>query len=308
MKSAFQLFFTITHLLFYFNLSGQGNDETLTYTVTNTWLEGNTDSQSMTILQSGEKAVAMIDGRKPKQVSDPALGIKSARPDRNMPLLIDLIGDPAPIRAGDRFSYVAESDAVITSLTYSLEKGKDKQTIEGHKTDHYILNVAVEWTYTSNGQESIGVSNGKADLWIAKKLPFSWLTYTVTDGFYQMAAVPLSYLHPDISQFLLMHFKEDLKKYGLLLKAHVESEQSVKSEGFSMNNRFVRELTVSELETESGPMPKIPDLPLVSEDQYKDLLGWLFTAGDMCEEEQGQLESFSVTPADQNPTWLLHCR
>ena len=267
------------------------NSQDLSYTVSVQWLEGAEDSVGLYVSQSGDKASASFEvGGKLTQVSDLQAGIRSASLNSDMGVLLDEIGTMKPLKEGDAMDLGFGQTGIVKSFTYSLSKGNNKQTIEGQKTDHYVLSVKLEWGQVrEDGVEITGISSGKSDLWISKKLPFSWLPYTLSSGNYAKSAVPLSFLHPEIAGFLLNHFSEELSGMGLLLKARSEVTQRQVSDSFDSSNKYVKEVSIGNIDTNAEVQVEIPDMEIMSQDLFANIMVWLFISRDYCGEPSGAI-------------------
>lgn len=296
--------------------------QNLSYKFNAVWLEGTEASTSLMINQTGSKAVAIsTTNGNPVQASDPSAGIKAAKIENKMALMVDAMGQSSGYKPGDILveGFAENSTATVTSFTYSLEKGKEKQTLEGQKTEHYILSAKLEVSVVDDqGNKSTNVEAGTADLWVAKKLPFSWLPYTLANNNFRKSAIPFGFVRHNIATFLLTQFEADLKKMGLLLKARATTTVTQTGQYGEISNSYVREVTVSELETNSNTSVEIPDLEYVSEAQFTTMYSWLFISRSYCSAEAGNIEAsvsdqsiegkgtiqFKETDEKTGTTWL----
>ena len=289
MKLIFRLF-AIPALLFISHLSFSQN---LSYKVSTVWKEMSNDSVVVSVNQSGNKALATLNDR-PIQVSDPDAGIKAAAPDNRMALLIDAISSPSNYKAGDVITdgFTENSTATIKSFDYSLEKTKEKQTIEGQKAEKYTLTARLEVSVVGeNGDESKVVTTGEADYWVASKLPFSWLPYTLANNNFKMSAIPFGFVRPGVASFLLDHYKDDLIKMGLLLQASTNTTVTNTHQHGEFSNSYVREVKVTNLETGVDNSVELPDLEFVTEEKFGELMAWMFISRDYCSTAAGAIEA-----------------
>jgi len=259
----------------------------LTYQLDETWIEGGGGATTLHVTQSGGKSVGRHepDGDV-ALVSNPAGGIISARPARSLPFLIEVMDVPGDLGPGSLMPSAYGGLDEVVALRFDIQRGDADRTLEGHAAEHHVLTIDLEWQLIAeDGSRSTNRSHGKADLWTASDLPFSWLPYTCPPGF-AMGAVPLSFQHSQVAAHVLTKLADELNELGLLLRAEVKSSIVMSPESNAIGQETVRELSLKGLEQTSGSLdaPEL-DQAVLTPARYMTLMLGLRLAGGVARQE-----------------------
>jgi hypothetical protein len=256
----------------------------LTYQLKETWIEGGGGSTTLQVHQAGDAAVALYESsEKIALVSNQADGIVSARPDRSLPILLELMDAPDSLRPGTELPMGNDWVHVIESISFQLERGDSDRTLEGHQAEHHVLTIDLKMKQVSaDGFSNSEIATGRADLWTAPDLPFSWLPYNSPNGY--PWALPLSFSYPEIAAHVLVELSDELLGIGLLLRAEIQSSTAIGDD--APKQEFIREVKVEGLEETAGPLDRTPfDKPVLTLSSYKSLMGGMMDAGRSCTQE-----------------------
>jgi len=272
---------TITLLLGFSFSPATAQEDRLAYRLHDVWPENPDSSTVLHVTQSGAATVARFepDG-KLALLSHPDRGIRSARRDRSLPFLVEAISAPAGYGPGYRKASDFGGVEVVDAIRFELQRGDSDRTLEGHAAEHRVLTVELEWhTEGEDGSLQTNRAEGRADLWTATDLPFSWVPYTFPYGF-AMAPIPLSFDSPQAAAHVLTELAGELEGLGLLLRAEVKSTIDMGVDDGGVTQERAREVRIEGLEQGAGPLEAAElDLPVLTVERYEALFGGMMLAG-----------------------------
>lgn len=288
--------------------SADPEQQGLTYTLTDTYTsaEGNTGSTTLHVQQLGHRAVGRVEaGGPPSIVSDPANGVRSARLDDmlRLPLMVEFMDIPADLQVGSLIPLEPDRFSRVESIEFGLQPGNEDTLILGKPAKHNVLTIELEWSSTQgDGSLLTGRALGSTDLWTINELPFSWLPYTIPVGF-PMAAVPLSFSHPQVASHVLNQLAEDLLELGLLVRAKARSSlhRHRAVDDFRFDENYTREVTMDNLQVTDPDMDlAVPDVPTIVPGRYIHLVTSLLSAGEQCSSKPADTSFSLQSRRDQN--------
>ncbi len=254
----------------------------LNYRLVDTWTEGNQATTAYRVTQEGSAAVARSEsGDAVALASKPGAGLRAARRDDNVPFLVDVFDAPSELGPGTRL--YGNAEGVVRKVEYHLTPDDQTRMVQGHRARHSVLTIVVEWNgIQPDGSRPLNRSIGHADLWTAEDLPFSWLPYATPVGF-SMAAVPLSFQHPEVASYVVDALAPKLRALGLLLEADARSSIILSVGPKQARQEFARRVSVEDLK-QGGPAldAKVFRRPTLTEPRYEALMSALVAAGQAC--------------------------
>ena len=259
----------------------------LTYTLTETWIEGGGGETKLQVHQSGNAAVARNQAGNVALLSDPAAGIVSAGEGSRfsgfggLGFLVEMFEAPETFGPGAEVPMGDDKVRRIESLDFKLERGDSDRSLEGHQAEHYVLTIDLKTRQINSGSEGpLDHATGRADLWAARDLPFSWLSYSSPNG--HLWGLPLSFNYREATAHVASELTDELMELGLLLRAEIESTISGDG-GFEMT--FRREVSVGGLQAATEPLDRTPfGPPVISLAKATTILGMMMLVGSSCEQ------------------------
>ncbi len=259
----------------------------LTYTLTETWIEGGGGETMLQVHQSGSAAVARNQAGDVTLVSDPAAGIVSAGEGSRfsgfggLGFLVEMFEAPETFGPGTEIPLGDDKVRRIESIDFKLERGDSDRSLEGRQAEHYVLTIELKSRQINSGSEGpLDHATGRADLWAARDLPFSWLSYNSPNGY--LWGLPLSFNYREATAHVASELTDELMELGLLLRAEIESTISGDG-GFEMT--FRREVSVGGLQAATEPLDRAPfGPPVISLAKATTILGMMMAAGSSCEQ------------------------
>lgn len=274
-------------ILIQVSVARASDEKDLTYTLTETWIEGGGGETKLEVHQSGNVAVARNESGDVALVSDPAAGIVSAGKGSrfsgfsSLGFLVEMFEVPAAFGPGTELPMGDDQLRRVESIDFKLERGDSDRTLEGRQVQHHVLTIDLEVRPIDAGNEGeLEYATGRADLWAAPDLPFSWLSYNSPNGY--LWSLPLSFNYREAAAHVASELADDLMELGLLVRAEIKSTTSSDS-GFEMT--FLREVSVEGLRASTDPLDKAAfNQPVISLTKATTILGSMMLAGMSCEE------------------------
>lgn len=159
-------------------------------------------------------------------VAGPAVGGLPAVPDDDLGGVLGVLFDPGvDLAPGYRKASVYGSGvAVVDSVRLELDEGPGTERIAGHEGRQHVLTARVWWRHhAADGTVTPVADAGRADLWFARDLPFSWIPFGVHPS-RPGIALPLSFWWPEVAQAAASRYEGRFRDLGLLLRARVHDE------------------------------------------------------------------------------------
>ena len=186
----------------------------------------------------------------PVLLAGPAVGGAPATAyDAGVRLLVGVMERQEDFGAGFRKEspYGASSGgAVVDSVRYEWSE-EGRETVGEREATHVAITVHVWWRHIrENGTEIPVTDRGRADLWFADELPFSWLPFGLHPNRPGLA-FPLFMNWPEVAGAVMERFGSEMEGLGLLLRAETLNEATP---GPSPDPRF--SLAASERRTAVG--------------------------------------------------------
>ena len=262
-------------------------EESLSYTLSETWIEGGGGETKLEIQQEGNVAVARNEAGDVALVSDPAAGIVAAGIGSRfsgfsgLGFLVEMFEVLEDFGPGSELPLNEENSRRIESIEFKLERGATDQTLEGVEAQHHVLTIDLKVRQIRSGTDGVlDHATGRADLWVASDLPFSWLPYNAPNGY--VWGLPLSFNYREVAAHVASELSDELMDLGLLLRAEIESTTRGDG-GFEMT--FVREVSVAGLKTSDKPLDRtILEKPVIGLTKATTILGTMMLAGSSCEQ------------------------
>ena len=160
------------------SMARASDSDGLTYTLTETWIEGGGGETKLEVHQSGNVAVARNESGEVALVSDPSAGIVSAGKGSrfsglsSLGFLVEMFEAPEAFGAGTELPMGDDQLRRIESIEFKLERGDSDRTLEGRQVQHHVLTIDLEVRPIDAGNEGeLEYATGRADLWAAPDLP-----------------------------------------------------------------------------------------------------------------------------------------
>ena len=250
---------------------------------------GHQHTIELLVHQAGDIAVARHESDSSiAMVSNPAAGIVSAGTARRLtgfgglPFLIEMAEVPESLGPGSEMPIGNDWVQVIESISFNLERGDSDRILEGRQAEHRVLTIDLKLQPVGpDGRSNSEFATGRADLWTAPDLPFSWLPYTSPTAY--MWALPLSFNYRQVAAHVLAELSDELLGLGLLLRSEIQGSVAIGDSGNTMESEYIREVSVEGLESTAGPLDMTPlDQPVLTLSSFKALFGGMMLAGRSC--------------------------